>query len=76
MKPASPYLTQQEAADFLRFETVHAFECWRSRRKQAGFPVRAYRRGRKMLFRQVDLEAALEQTVQAPSSGLRVVERS
>jgi hypothetical protein len=54
MKPASPYLTAPEAAAYLKFPTVHAFYCHRSRTK-----LKAYRRGGKLLFKQSDLDASL-----------------
>jgi hypothetical protein len=54
MKPASPYLTAAEAAEYLKFPTRHAFYCWRSR-----VQVKAYRRGGTLLFKQTDLDAAL-----------------
>jgi hypothetical protein len=56
VKPASPYLTTDEAAAYLRFPTVNAFHQWRHR--HAGrLPV--HRRGGKPLFRQSDLDAAV-----------------
>lgn len=55
----SQYLTAAEAAEYLRFGTLHAFEGWRSRMKQAGFPLRSFPRGRKLLFKQSDLDEAV-----------------
>lgn len=66
MKPASPYLTAQEAARYLRFDrsdgsvNMNAFYALRHRLKKAGRPLRAHRLGGKMQFRQVDLDAAYE----------------
>ena len=54
MKPASPYLTTREAAEYLKFPSVNAFYAFRYRTK-----LRAYRRGGSLLFKQSDLDAAL-----------------
>lgn len=54
MKAPSPYLTVQEAADYLKFKTVKAFYSFRYRVK-----LRAYRRRGTLLFKQTDLDAAL-----------------
>lgn len=56
MKVESPYLTVQEASDYLRCKTLRAFYMFRYRRE-----LRAYRRGGLLLFKQADLDAALEQ---------------
>jgi hypothetical protein len=59
----SPYLTAAEAAALLRFEyadgrpNVSAFRLWRWRHKNR---LPAYKRGRVLLFRKVDLDLALE----------------
>lgn len=61
MKPASPYLTTQEAADYLRCPTVKQFYDLRYRLKKAGTPLQGYRRGGRKFFKQVDLDRAMEQ---------------
>lgn len=58
MKVTSPYLTVQEAFVYLRFPTAAAFYRWRSRHRPQ---LRGYRRGGMWLFKQADLDAALEQ---------------
>lgn len=53
------WLTAQQAADYLKFPTVGAFHVYLHRRRKSGFPVRAYRRGRALLFTEADLDASL-----------------
>jgi len=55
VKPASPYLTAEEAAAYLRFPSVRAFYSFRYRRR-----VRAHKRNGTLLFKQSDLDAALD----------------
>lgn len=50
----SLYLTVPEGAAYLRFPSVHAFECWLTRRA-----VPRCRRGRTVLFFRRDLDAAV-----------------
>lgn len=58
--PESPYLTAVEAALYLRYEradgsaNMNAFYVARHRHQ-----IKAHRRGRKLLFRRVDLDAFL-----------------
>jgi len=66
MTPASPYLTAKEACDYLRCPSMGAFYVFRHRRA-----LRAYRRGGKLLFKQSDLDASLEQ--ERPARHLRKV---
>lgn len=54
---ASTYLTADEAAAELRFPSRNAFYVWRSRHPNK---LPAYKRGRVLLFRRVDVELALE----------------
>ena len=62
MTPVSPYLTAAEAATYLRIvkadgtPNVGAFYTFRYRSK-----LKAFRRGGKLLFRQRDLDAVLEE---------------
>lgn len=67
MKPSSPYLTAAEAADYLRFPSVRAFYVWRDRHPRA---LLAHRRGGTLLFKQSDLDHALD--VERPSKLRRV----
>lgn len=66
MKAASPYLTAEEAARYLRYDrpdgtvNMNAFYVLRCRLKKAGRPLRAHRLGGRMHFKQVDLDAAYE----------------
>lgn len=60
MKVESPYLTVEEAADYLRCKTVNAFYCFRYQRKKKGYPVIGHWRGGVLLFRQIDLDRAME----------------
>lgn len=68
MKAPSPYLTADEAAVYLRFDTtaptdpVKAFHQWRYRH---GSRIKTYRRGSTTLYKQIELDAAV--------SGLRRV---
>jgi hypothetical protein len=55
MKPASPYLTADEAREYLRIPTMNAFYVYRHRTE-----LRAYRRGGKLLFKQADLDNSLD----------------
>lgn len=71
MKVESPYLTFEEAREYLRFPSKRAFYLWRYRHRQQ---LRAYRRGGMLLFKQADLDAALEQERPARPA-LRVVSR-
>lgn len=57
MKPASPYLTADEAAAYLKFPTTRAFYEYRRRHPRA---IKAYRRGSTLLFRVSDLDASLD----------------
>lgn len=57
MKPASPYLTAKEAAEYMRFPSVRAFYKFRERHPDA---LRTHRRGGTLLFKQADLDAALD----------------
>lgn len=66
MKPASPYLTAKEASEYLRCPSIRAFYQFRYRRQ-----LKAYRRGGTLLFKQADLDAALEQ--ERPAKLRRVV---
>lgn len=70
MKPSSPYLTADEAAAYLRFPNVKKFHDFRYRYPRL---LTARRRGRILLFRQDDLDAAL-QVVDA-ASGPQLVRR-
>jgi len=70
MKPASPYLTAQEACDYLRCPNMRAFYMFRYRRH-----LRAHRRGSVLLFTQADLDAALEQERPAKPTLVRKVGR-
>lgn len=56
MKPVSPYFTSKEACEYLRCGTMAAFYKFRYK-----VELRAYRRGGLLLFKQADLDAALEQ---------------
>lgn len=56
MKVESPYLTKEEACEYLRCPSIRAFYMFRYRRQ-----LRAYRRGNVLLFKQADLDAALDQ---------------
>lgn len=58
MKVESPYLTLKAAAEYLQFPSTRAFYLWRYRHPGQ---LRAYRRGGVLLFKQADLDAALEQ---------------
>lgn len=58
MKVESPYLTAADAAAYLQFPSTRAFYEWRYRHPRQ---LRAYRRGGVLLFKQADLDAALEQ---------------
>ncbi len=64
MKAASPYLTVPEAAEYLLFhktapvDPIKAFHQWRYRHPKG---VKVYRRGDVLLFKQHELDAALEQ---------------
>lgn len=53
------YLTSEEAADYLRIPTVAALRAFLYRRRKDGRAVKTHRMGRKLLFRTVDLDAAL-----------------
>lgn len=68
MKAPSPFLTVEEARDFLRFKTTGAFHSWRWRHARK---LKTYRRGNTLLFKQSDLEAALMWT--PATRGLRRV---
>jgi len=69
MKPASPYLTLEEAAAHVR-KTVRAFHAFLYRRRKAGFPVTVRRFGRQLLFKEADLDAAMS-VEEAPRRRLR-----
>jgi excisionase family DNA binding protein len=69
MKIASPYLTKEEACDYLRCPSLRAFYMFRYRRQ-----LRAYRRGNVLLFKQADLDAALDMERPARAA-LKVVSR-
>lgn len=56
MKAPSPYLDANEAAAYLKFPTRNAFYVYRHRTK-----LKAHRRGGKLLFKQSDLDASLEE---------------
>jgi hypothetical protein len=56
MKPASPYLTAKEACEYLRIPTMNAFYSYRYKVR-----LKAFRRGGKLLFKQSDLDASLEE---------------
>lgn len=73
MKPASPYLTTKEAAEYLRCPSVKAFYDLRYRLKKAGTPLRGYIRGRTKFFKQVDLDRAVEPE---PLSALQLVKQA
>lgn len=60
MKPASPYLTAAEAAAYLRFPTPSAFRTYLWRRRKDGNPIPTYRRCGALLFKQTELDAALD----------------
>lgn len=57
----SVYLTVPEAASYLRFPTVHAFECWLT-----GRAIPRARRGRVVLFFRKDLDAAVRPSYLPP----------
>lgn len=56
MKPASPYYTAVEAAEYLKFPSVRAFYEYRYSHR-----LKAYKRGATLLFKQADLDATLEE---------------
>lgn len=60
MIPASPYLTAAEASEYLRFPNVAAFRTFLWRCRQRGTPLPTYRRHGTLLFRQSDLDNALQ----------------
>jgi hypothetical protein len=66
----SPYMTAPEAAEFLRFPNVNAFQQWRWRHKDR---LPAYKRGRVLLFRKVDVELAVQREGAARDAFLRRV---
>jgi hypothetical protein len=66
----SPYLTADEAAAELRFPSRNAFYVWRHRHPNT---LPAYRRGRVLLFKKVDVELALEKEGAALATFLRRV---
>jgi hypothetical protein len=66
----SPYLTADEAAAELRFPSRNAFYVWRHRHPNT---LPAYRRGRVLLFRKVDVELALQKEGAALATFLRKV---
>lgn len=55
----SPFLTAQEAADYLRLPNTVALHSFLFRRRRAGFPVTTYRLGRNLRFKRSDLDAAM-----------------
>ena len=65
MKPVSPYLTAQEACDYLRCPSMSAFYTYKHRAQ-----LKAYRRGGKLLFKQADLDASLD--VERPAKARKV----
>jgi excisionase family DNA binding protein len=52
----SPYLTADEAAAYTRYASRHSFLQWVRRQG-----VRSFKRGKTLLFRREDLDAALAQ---------------
>lgn len=67
----SVYLTVPEAAAYLRFRSVQAFECWVSRN-----PLPKARRGRTVLFFRKDLDAAVAPAYLSPAAKQRHKEES
>lgn len=58
MKPRR-FLSTEQAAEHLAFSSVKAFRSFLDRRRAAGFPVRCFHRGSRLLFTEADLDAAL-----------------
>jgi hypothetical protein len=66
---AERYLTSAEAAEHLRYGSLKAFLNMLSRRRLAGRPITTRRINGRLLFRVVDLDAALTVERARRSSG-------
>lgn len=55
MSIQSPYLTQEEAADYARYESVDAFRAWADK-----VDLKAYKRSRNLLYRVDEIEIKIE----------------
>lgn len=71
MTPAAGYMTAVEAAAYLKLASVASLHTFLYKRRKAGWPVTTYRRGRHLLFKQADLDAAL--TVERGRRALQAV---
>lgn len=66
----SPYLTAEEAAQYLRFPTTHWF---RVAAKRYGIPT--LRRGRRVFFKKSDLDAFMDVADEATNPRARRVSK-